>query len=124
MEWCWVGNCGRGLNLSSIQGNHILAVQYPILYTVLHWISDWELGIWSIKYHFILIYSDSVSIRTPLIDWFCQVCTSDDSCRYGRVTELYVYDKFNRVPADKVEAGDICAVCGITDIQVKIEGFG
>ncbi|KAG5080566.1 hypothetical protein AAZX31_02G172100 [Glycine max] len=47
-----------------------------------------------------------------------RVCTSDDSCRYGRVSELYVYDKFNRVPADKVEAGDICAVCGITDIQI------
>ena len=55
---------------------------------------------------------------------FVQVCTSDDSCRYGRVSELYVYDKFNRVPADKVEAGDICAGCGSTDIQVKIEGFG
>lgn len=34
-----------------------------------------------------------------------------------------MYDKFSRVPADNVEAGDICAVCGIADIQVKIEGF-
>ncbi|WVY98938.1 hypothetical protein V8G54_031089 [Vigna mungo] len=47
-----------------------------------------------------------------------RVCTSEDSCRFGRISELYVYDKFSRVPADNVEAGDICAVCGITDIQI------
>ncbi|MED6181968.1 putative elongation factor TypA-like svr3, chloroplastic [Stylosanthes scabra] len=47
-----------------------------------------------------------------------KVCTSEDSCRYGRVSELYVYDKFSRVPAESVEAGDICAVCGIGDIQI------
>ncbi|XP_061361991.1 putative elongation factor TypA-like SVR3, chloroplastic isoform X2 [Gastrolobium bilobum] len=47
-----------------------------------------------------------------------KICTSEDSCRYGRIGELYVYDKFNRVPAESVEAGDICAVCGITDIQI------
>ncbi|XP_057434408.1 putative elongation factor TypA-like SVR3, chloroplastic [Lotus japonicus] len=47
-----------------------------------------------------------------------KVCTSEDSCRFGRVSELYVYDKFNRVPVESVEAGDICAVCGITDIQI------
>lgn len=29
-----------------------------------------------------------------------------------------MYEKFNRVPTDIVEAGDICAVCGIDDIQV------
>lgn len=54
---------------------------------------------------------------------FVQICTPEDSCRYGRVSELYVYDKFNRVTAKRVEAGDICAVCGITDIQVKVEDF-
>lgn len=48
-----------------------------------------------------------------------QICTSDDVCRFGRVSELFVYEKFNRVPADSVEAGDICAVCGIDDIQVS-----
>lgn len=48
-----------------------------------------------------------------------QVCTSDDACRYGRVTELFVYEKFGRVPVDSVEAGDICAACGIDDIQVE-----
>ncbi|XP_059646306.1 putative elongation factor TypA-like SVR3, chloroplastic isoform X2 [Cornus florida] len=47
-----------------------------------------------------------------------RVCTSEDSCRYGRVSELFVYEKFNRVAAETVEAGDICAVCGIDDIQI------
>lgn len=49
-----------------------------------------------------------------------KVCTSEDACRYARVSELFVYEKFNRVPAETVEAGDICAVCGIDDIQVNI----
>lgn len=49
---------------------------------------------------------------------FVQICTSEDACRFGKVGELFVYEKFNRVPAEKVEAGDICAVCGINDIQV------
>lgn len=31
-----------------------------------------------------------------------------------------MYEKFSRAPADTVEAGDICAVCGIDDIQVII----
>ncbi|XP_054817715.1 putative elongation factor TypA-like SVR3, chloroplastic isoform X2 [Prosopis cineraria] len=48
-----------------------------------------------------------------------RVCTTEDSCRFGRISELFVYDKFSRVPADRVEAGDICAVCGIADIQGK-----
>ncbi|KAI4348707.1 hypothetical protein L6164_009397 [Bauhinia variegata] len=47
-----------------------------------------------------------------------RVCTSEDSCRFGRVSELFVYEKFSRVPAERVEAGDICAVCGISDIQI------
>ncbi|KAF5473296.1 hypothetical protein F2P56_009918 [Juglans regia] len=47
-----------------------------------------------------------------------RVCTSEDSCRYARVSELFVYEKFNRVPADSVEAGDICAVCGVDDVQI------
>ncbi|XP_024019086.1 putative elongation factor TypA-like SVR3, chloroplastic isoform X2 [Morus notabilis] len=47
-----------------------------------------------------------------------RVCTSEDSCRYARVSELFVYEKFSRAPADTVEAGDICAVCGIDDIQI------
>ncbi|XP_008240884.1 PREDICTED: GTP-binding protein TypA/BipA homolog [Prunus mume] len=47
-----------------------------------------------------------------------KVCTSEDSCRFARVSELFVYEKFSRVPAESVEAGDICAVCGINDIQI------
>lgn len=31
-----------------------------------------------------------------------------------------MYEKFSRVPVESVEAGDICAVCGIDDIQVTI----
>ncbi|KAL7197321.1 hypothetical protein ACSBR2_019962 [Camellia fascicularis] len=48
-----------------------------------------------------------------------QVCTTDETCRYVRVSELFVYEKFSRVAAQAVEAGDICAVCGIDDIQGK-----
>lgn len=55
--------------------------------------------------------------------YFVQICTSDDACRFGRVSELFVYEKFSRVPAEVVEAGDICAVCGIEDIQVMVLVF-
>ncbi|KAH9648219.1 putative elongation factor TypA-like SVR3 [Citrus sinensis] len=47
-----------------------------------------------------------------------RVCTSEDSCRYARISELFVYEKFSRVSAEIVAAGDICAVCGIDDIQI------
>ncbi|CAL5430885.1 unnamed protein product [Camellia sinensis] len=47
-----------------------------------------------------------------------QVCTTEERCRYVRVSELFVYEKFSRVAAEAVEAGDICAVCGIDDIQI------
>nr|ABX90064.1 tyrosine phosphorylated protein A [Suaeda salsa] len=47
-----------------------------------------------------------------------KVCTTEDACRYARVSELFVYEKFLRAPVDTVEAGDICAVCGIGDIQI------
>ncbi|GER25882.1 elongation factor family protein [Striga asiatica] len=47
-----------------------------------------------------------------------RICSSEDECRFGKVSELFVYEKFNRVPAEIVEAGDICAVCGINDIQI------
>ncbi|THF99952.1 hypothetical protein TEA_016053 [Camellia sinensis var. sinensis] len=46
------------------------------------------------------------------------VCTTEERCRYVRVSELFVYEKFSRVAAEAVEAGDICAVCGIDDIQI------
>ncbi|GJQ93399.1 putative elongation factor TypA-like SVR3, chloroplastic [Tanacetum coccineum] len=47
-----------------------------------------------------------------------RICTSDDACRFGKVSELFVFEKFFRAPAESVEAGDICAVCGINDIQI------
>ncbi|KVI11342.1 Elongation factor G, III-V domain-containing protein [Cynara cardunculus var. scolymus] len=47
-----------------------------------------------------------------------RICTSDDACRFGKVSELFVFEKFYRAPAERVEAGDICAVCGINDIQI------
>ncbi|XP_078152468.1 elongation factor family protein [Carex rostrata] len=47
-----------------------------------------------------------------------KVCTSDDACRFAKVGELFVYESFLRVPTDTVQAGDICAVCGITDIMI------
>lgn len=47
-----------------------------------------------------------------------RICTSDDACRFGKVSELFVFEKFYRAPAESVEAGDICAVCGINDIQI------
>lgn len=47
-----------------------------------------------------------------------RICTSEDEYRFGRISELFVYEKFYRVAAESVEAGDICAVCGIGDIQI------
>ncbi|GAB4851605.1 Putative elongation factor TypA-like svr3, chloroplastic [Ancistrocladus abbreviatus] len=47
-----------------------------------------------------------------------KVCMSEDACRYARISELFVYEKFSRAPVESVEAGDICAVCGIDDIQI------
>ncbi|KAH7854954.1 hypothetical protein Vadar_019554 [Vaccinium darrowii] len=47
-----------------------------------------------------------------------KVCTTEDTCRYAKVNELFVYEKFSRVAAEAVEAGDICAVCGIDNIQI------
>ncbi|WJX56445.1 hypothetical protein P8452_42106 [Trifolium repens] len=38
--------------------------------------------------------------------------------RYARVSELYVYEKFFRFLAQRVDDGDICAVCRISDIQI------
>lgn len=55
-----------------------------------------------------------------LLSLHLQVCTPDDACRFSKVSELFVYEKFFRVPVESVEAGDICAVCGIDDIQVEL----
>ncbi|PAN05305.1 hypothetical protein PAHAL_1G130500 [Panicum hallii] len=47
-----------------------------------------------------------------------KVCTPDDACRVGKVSELFVYQNFSRVPVESVSAGDICAVCGMNDIMI------
>ena len=46
------------------------------------------------------------------------MCTPDKNCRFGKVSEVFVYENFMKVPAETVEAGDICAVCGIDDVLV------
>lgn len=38
--------------------------------------------------------------------------------RTGKVAELFVYDNFNRVPVQRVEAGDICAFSGLPDAAI------
>ena len=35
------------------------------------------------------------------------------------MNELFEYDNFIRVPADMVEAGDICCLSGIDDVLVS-----
>ena len=46
--------------------------------------------------------------------------SSDEKFRLGKVSELFVYDNFTKVPAEMVEARDICAICGINDVLVRI----
>lgn len=47
------------------------------------------------------------------------ICKPGDAKpKMGKIAELFVYDQFNRVPVDKVEAGDICALTGITDVGI------
>jgi predicted membrane GTPase involved in stress response len=38
----------------------------------------------------------------------------------GKISELFVYQNFGRIPVETVSAGDICAVCGMNDIMVGI----
>lgn len=38
--------------------------------------------------------------------------------RGGKISELFVYDNFNRVPVDEVQAGDICALTGLGDVAI------
>ncbi|KAJ3674839.1 hypothetical protein LUZ60_005455 [Juncus effusus] len=47
-----------------------------------------------------------------------KVCTSLDECRFAKVSELFVYENFSRVSTETVQAGDICAVCGLSDITI------
>lgn len=42
----------------------------------------------------------------------------DADVKRGRVTELFVYDNFIRTPVEEVDAGDICAFTGISDVSI------
>ncbi len=43
------------------------------------------------------------------------ICSSlEPGQRYAKITELFVYDNFNKVAVEEVKAGDICALCGIS----------
>jgi GTP-binding protein len=46
------------------------------------------------------------------------LCLPDEEPRKGKITELFVYDNFNRVPVDKVIAGDICCLTGLADVSI------
>lgn len=41
-----------------------------------------------------------------------------EKTKTGKIAELFVYDNFNRVPAERVEAGDICAFTGLSDVGI------
>ena len=43
---------------------------------------------------------------------------TDEKPRAGRIAELFVYDNFNRVAVDSVDAGDICALTGLGDVSI------
>eukprot|EP00963_Diacronema_lutheri_P003864 scaffold287_cov337-Pavlova_lutheri.AAC.227 len=45
------------------------------------------------------------------------MCPGKDT-KQAKISELFVYDNFSRVPAEKVEAGDIVAVCGVQDVSI------
>lgn len=42
----------------------------------------------------------------------------DEKPKTGKISELFVYDNFNRVPAERVEAGDIVAFTGLGDVGI------
>lgn len=42
----------------------------------------------------------------------------DEACRIAKITELFVYNNFQQKSVEQVEAGDICAIAGIGDIQI------
>jgi GTP-binding protein len=46
------------------------------------------------------------------------LCLPDADARKGKVTELFVYDNFNRKPVDSVVAGDICCLTGLADVSI------
>ncbi len=45
-------------------------------------------------------------------------CSADQKLRGGKIAELFVYDNFSRAAVDEVDAGDICAVTGLSDVSI------
>lgn len=46
------------------------------------------------------------------------ICLPDTEARKGKISELFVYDNFNRKPVDEVRAGDICCLTGLADASI------
>eukprot|EP00210_Caulerpa_lentillifera_P000138 g133.t1 len=47
------------------------------------------------------------------------ICRSgNEALRVGKITELFVYNNFQQLNVDQVDAGDICAIAGIADIHI------
>lgn len=65
------------------------------------------------------IVLEDVECKSKFGAFSWQVCTPDGNCRTARVSELFVYDNFIRVPVDSVAAGDICALSGLDDVMVR-----
>ncbi|XP_002989923.2 putative elongation factor TypA-like SVR3, chloroplastic [Selaginella moellendorffii] len=47
-----------------------------------------------------------------------KICKPDEADRVGKVSEIFVFENFAKVPAVKVVAGDICAFAGINDVMI------
>jgi predicted membrane GTPase involved in stress response len=45
-------------------------------------------------------------------------CSADEKLRGGKISELFVYDNFSRAAVDVVDAGDICAVTGLSNVSI------
>ena len=82
-----------------------------------------------VKVKYTLFTELFVHLRIKIYSWLCmfipqyfsfflQICTPDGACRPGKVNELFVFDNFTRVSADYVDAGDICVLCGMSDVLV------
>lgn len=46
------------------------------------------------------------------------ICLPDTEARKGKISELFVYENFNRKPVDEVRAGDICCLTGLADASI------
>ena len=47
---------------------------------------------------------------------FCK--PGGEKCTTGKIAELFVYDNFAKAAVDSVEAGDICALTGLTGVSI------